>query len=122
MNFVKFKNVIKNMTDIYIDIDEIMAIESPLLRDKCTLIYTRNGSTFMVDGNIDHVMRMIFEGCPDRYEINSRNSINESCEKRCGLCKHYEVGSRKQCRKHFEDRAEDDKPCYYYDTNTKDNV
>lgn len=58
MRFVKFKNVKK---DIYINTDSIVAIEPSLMYEERTNIHTNGGSYFNVDGDLNSVMRVIFE-------------------------------------------------------------
>lgn len=127
MKLMKFKSADHY---VYINTENIVGIEPALIDNRCTTIYTTGEKKFVVNGSCDEVASIV-AGDTVRDILNrSANIIDTGMpkmsdyydfkrkeEKRCGLCKHYEVGSHRQCRKHFEDRAEDDKPCYYYDTN-----
>jgi len=55
MRFVKFNN-------IYINVDSIVAIEPSLMSEGCAVIYTNGISSFTVDGDLNSIMRVIFEG------------------------------------------------------------
>lgn len=77
MRFVKFN-------DIYINVDSIVAIEPSLMFEGRTLIYTNGGSSFSVDGDLNSVMRVIFEGGSDRYEILSKQGSDDYYCPFCG--------------------------------------
>ena len=110
MNLLKFN---KAGGDIYIDADKVTGIEPAVMYENTVAISTMGGS-FLVKGNADDIARYIMTSThEDHGEISSKAA--EMLEKRCGLCKHYEIGETRQCRKHFEDRAEDDKVCHFYE-------
>lgn len=105
MNLLKFNRAGDNI-DIYINADKITSVISNFIYDGCVVIHTIGGDAFKVKGDADAVARYIMTSCVD-------DTI--ALEKRCGLCGHYEIGSHKQCRKHFENRNEDDKVCHFYE-------
>ena len=110
MNLLKFN---KAGDDIYIDADKVTAVTPSIMYDGGVNIYTTGGD-FIVKGNADDIARYIMTSThEDHGEISPRAA--EMLEKRCGLCKHYEIGKIRQCRKHIENRSEDDKVCHFYE-------
>ena len=110
MNLLKFNEKGRN---IYIDADKVTAVTQSNMFSGCVNIYTTGGD-FIVKGNADAVAHYIMTSCVDDT-VGLSERATTALEKRCGLCKHYEIGSTRQCRKHFEDRAEDDKVCHFYE-------